>query len=107
MKTKITLQTELTVVFDEKSTEFQELFENFNEYIFKCDYEEFARHIAVMIAMYGGNEQMEGIGRVLLNGKKQKNFFTSEEYDNPINVIADFNALNDVVEFEIYDCEIE
>ncbi|MDR2207156.1 MAG: hypothetical protein LBE36_13490 [Flavobacteriaceae bacterium] len=106
MKIKIEVKSELEIEFDENSTEFKELFENYNKYFIECcDYEEFAEIIASHIARFGIEDLIEGVGFVKRNGKKQKDYLSPDgvvrEYDNPINVIADF-TMNGVLDYETY-----
>lgn len=108
MKIKVTLETELVVEFDENSKDFKELFECYKKAICDSTHEEFAENVCNMIARYGVDEFIEGVGNVRVNGEKQKDYFAKggvKEIDNPVNVIGEFD-LNDKCDFEISDTQI-
>lgn len=102
MKVRITLSTEITVQFDEKSQDFKDLLKGYNEAICDADEEDLAKHVAEHICRYGTSEYMEGVGLVKENGEKQTNYQKegAPEDDCPINVIAELD-LNGHPEFEI------
>ena len=71
MKFEIQVSTTVELEFNEHSGEFRQLFEAFNENIFKCTHEEFAAYIAEFIARYGVDEQIEAVGYLQVDGENQ------------------------------------
>lgn len=103
MKIQVTIEAEVVIEFDENSEEFKEIFDGYNSAICECDYEEFAGNIASIIARYGADEFIEGVGRLKINGNKQIDYFSRKgivPIDNPVNIIADTD-LNDKIDFQI------
>ena len=108
MKIHVTLETTLTVEFDEESPEFKELFEQYTTSIENIDHEGFAENVCNHVARYGANDFIEGVGLVRVNGEKQVDYIMYDEpreVDCPVNVKGDFD-LNSKCDFEITNVEI-
>jgi len=105
MKTAIIVKATIIVEFDENSNEFKNLFENYNKFFSECDYDDFSNIIAKSIARDGIYQSIEGIGRVKINGKAQREqyFPPTPEIDHPVNIIADIDMNGDVD----FDSEID
>ena len=103
-KIKVRVSTELEVEFDETSKEFKDLFENFNKYFAECDYEEFAKLICDN-AVRLGVDNLEGIGKIKINGEMQTNYSVSPvvNINHPININGDFTMGVCDVDTEIID----
>lgn len=97
MKVKVTLEAEIIIELDEQHPDFEDLFINFNDYYTECDKEEFAEYIAGVVAMYGLDDDIEGVGRPKINGKMQ------EGIDHPVNIIVNqcYLGMNHKIEFDV------
>lgn len=91
MKQQITIESEITVEFDENSEDFKNLFENYNLHFQECDLEEFSEIIATTVLRDGARVSIEGIGLVKINGNMQREsyFPATEEINHPVNVVFD------------------
>lgn len=107
---KVTVEAEITVEFDENSEEFKQLWDNYHEFIDSdADYEELANSIASMVARYGVDSAIEGIGYLKYEGENQRAWVHGKYEEQPgyINVLVDTD-INKQVDFDVtYTREIE
>lgn len=98
MKSKITIESVITVEFDENSKEFKLLFKNYNKFFQECDLEEFSEIIASRLLRDGMNSNIEGIGLIKINGKMQREsyFPPTEEIDHPINIVVEIDENREI-----------
>ena len=61
------------------------MFENYNEHISECNYEEFAENICDIVARYGVEENIECVGSVKINDTPQGGI------NHPININGSFS----------------
>lgn len=103
MKFRVTVEKEITVEFDENSSEFKELWDGYKEAIDSgADYQSFAESIAQYVSRYGVSDFIEGVGYVKHNGNNQRVFDNGkyEEQKGIVNVEVDTD-INNMVEFEV------
>ncbi len=107
MKIKVTVEAEIVVEFDETSEEFKALFEGYKESIDStANYEDFSESIANMVARYGTDEFVEGVGYPKVNGQKHKTYIPNfEEHDCPVNIICE-DDINGKIQFDVSRGEI-
>lgn len=102
-KISVKVEQEIIVEFDEHSEDFKALWAGYKEHFDSdADFESFAESIASMIARYGTQEMIEGVGFVKLNGENQRIYHNGEykEQNGIINIEVETD-LNRMVDFDV------
>ncbi len=103
MKITVTVEADIEVEFDENSAAFKEMFEGYKELIDpNADYETLTENIISLVARYGLDEFIEGVGYPKSNGEKHRTYIGGVvEHDCPINIICDTD-INNRIDFCVH-----
>jgi len=101
-KYKVTIESEITIDFDENSEEFTNIFKGYKSHFdSNATHESLCEDVASMIARYGTKEFIEGLGYVKLKGETQHGWINGkyQELVGFFDVDADTD-LNSMINFE-------